>query len=223
MLPEAIAQFAPAFCSELNKLKPGWTIQNDIIRGPEDAAVRFCTLHLVSSPGHADVEFSFQDGASDSLRLLDCVMGFGENIDECASSAAKIWGSTSAPALLELKYSRKGKYADHYFGHEPHGLKGWHSICSPIIGWGRGDGGKALQEWWLSTQQVLPAIAPALADLRGDQPHAVKILLGGQDIAEVRVDGQHHEAASAALLALNWPRQASPSFARAFAIAIHRE
>lgn len=223
MQPETIALFAESFCAALNRLLPGWSVRAGVIHGPEDAAVRFSTEHQVTSPGHADVEFSFQDSDPASLRLMDCVVGFGDGMEKRAENAATIWISTSATALLELKYSRKGQYADHYMASDPAGLTGWHSICSSIIGWGEGDGGKALQQWWVSSGQVLPALAPALVDLQGDRPHAIKIFFGGADIAEVRVDGQHHDAASAALLALDWPRQPRPDFVRALVIALHRE
>lgn len=223
MSPEAAVHFANAFAEVLNGVMPGWVVEQDMIRGPEDAAVRFGARHPVSSPGHADVEFSFEDRAADSLRLWDCVVGFGEDLQARARNAATIWGSTSAMALLEFKYSRRGKYADHYMSHEATGLTGWHAICSPIIGWGQGDGGRELQEWWTRHEQVLPALAPALQDLQDNLPHAIKVFLGGQDVAEVRVDGEHHDAASDALLALDWPRQDPASFVRAFVIAIHRE
>lgn len=185
MSPESVALFANAFAAVLNGVKPGWQVEKDVIRGPEDAAVRFGAKHEASSPGHADVEFSLVDSDADTPRFWDCVVGPGKSMEACVENAAKIWGSTSAMALLELKYSRKGKYADHFMSHESTGLTGWHSICSPIIGWGQGDGGRALQEWWIRRQAVLPALGPALADLQEGNPHAIKVFFGGQNVGEV--------------------------------------
>ncbi len=72
---------------------------------------------------------------------------------------------------------------------------------------------------------MVPALAPALlAELAGPggrRPHGVKLFLGGRagdDVAEVRVDGEVSEAASAALRALDWPRGERLCWARLFVL-----
>lgn len=217
------SQFAHAFCEALNDLMPGWSVTDEAVIGPENAVIRFSEEHCADSDGHIDVSFSFSDSDPDGLRLWDCVSGFGKTIADCASTAAKIWSSTSAPALLELKYSRSGHFAGHFHGHEPEGLMGWHCICGSVMGYGLEGSGAALQDWWISRQTVLPAISASLSDLADGIPHAIKIFFGGLDIAEVRVDGYIHEHATSILLSLDWPRMESVGFLRVFVIALHRE
>lgn len=217
------SQFAHAFCEALGDLMPGWSVEDEAVIGPEDAVIRFSEEHCADSEGHMDVSFSFRDSDPDGLRLWDCVSGFGETIADCASTAARLWIGTSAPALLELKYSRSGQFADHFHGQEPEGLTGWHCICGAVMGYGLGGSGAALQDWWISRQSVLPAIAASLSDLLDGLPHAIKIFFGGLDVAEVRVDGDIHERATSKLLSLDWPRMEPFGFLRVFVIALHRE
>jgi len=223
MAPDKINEFAASFQDALNALKPGWNSRDGSIYGPDGAVIRFSERHNADSNGHVDVEFVINDQDPDSPRLLDCVSGFGNTISDYAASAARIWASTSGVALLELKYSRRGEYADHFRGHEAKGLIGWHCICSAVLGYGRGGSAEVLQDWWLKRQTVLPAISPFLRTLSGDCPHTVKVFFGAQETAEVRVDGEIHEGASAALLALDWPRMEPPGFLRVFVIALHVE
>lgn len=72
---------------------------------------------------------------------------------------------------------------------------------------------------------MLPAIAPALDGSLEEEagPHGLKILFGGDDVAEVRLDGQYHEAASRALLELPWPRLKPMAFVRSYVLVLHRE
>lgn len=217
------SQFAHAFCEVLNELMPGWSVSDEAVFGPDDAVLRFSEEHQAEFEGHTDVTFSFKDSDPGGLILWDCVSGFGESTADCASSAAHLWGGTSAPALLELKYSRSGQFADHFHAHEEGGMTGWHCICSPIMGYGLGESGNALQDWWLSRQSVLPTLSKSLSDLQDGVPHAIKIFFDGLNIAEVRVDGEIHERASATLLSLDWPRMEPFGFLRVFVIALHRE
>ena len=223
MASSKFAHFAEAFCESLNELFPGWSITDGVIHGPDDAAVRFSEEHAADPEAHADVEFSFRNSDPEGPRLWDCVSGFGETVEDRAATACHIWTNTTALALLEWKYSRAGEYADHFRGDEPQGLTGWHCICSSVLGFGHGDSGQRLQDWWLQNQTVLPRLSSALADLADARPHGIKIFFGGCDIAEVRVDGLVHENASEALRSLDWPRLEVPGFLRVYVIALHRE
>lgn len=223
MEPDKTIQFAAAFCDVLNGMMPGWKTEGDVIRGPHGAAIRFTDRHGNGSDEHVDVEFTFQDDNPDTLRLWDCVSGFGDSLPEYASSAAHLWGGTSAGALLELQYSQKGEFADHFHGHDPQGLRGWHCICSAVMGYGEGDSAQSLQGWWLSRHTVLPTISPFLRTLSDNRPHSIKVFFGAQDVAEVRIDGDLHAEATAALLSLDWPRLGPVGFLRVFIIALHRE
>jgi hypothetical protein len=72
---------------------------------------------------------------------------------------------------------------------------------------------------------VLPKLSHALSSSLDDNtcPHGIKIFFGGDDIAEVRLDGEEHEAASVVLENLDWPRLASTAFVRSYVLALHRE
>jgi hypothetical protein len=211
-----------AFCRVLNDRHPGWTVTADGITGPERARVRLLQMHEAQSPGHVDVQFVLDDRAKPAIELWDCVVGFGDTDEARAQCAAKIWGQTTAGVWLELKYSGQGKFADHYHGADPGGFTGWHAIAGAIIGYGSGHSPGVLQDWWLA-HPVLPALAAALNGSLVDEkcPYGIKIFFGGVDVAEVRVNGEPHEAASAALAALPWPRLDPPAFVRSYVVVLY--
>jgi hypothetical protein len=83
---------------------------------------------------------------------------------------------------------------------------------------------RQLQEWWLANPRIsvlATTLEPTLEE--ATCPHGIKILFGGDGIAEVRVDGDHHEAASVALRDLGWPRLVPAGFVRTYIVALHRE
>jgi hypothetical protein len=51
----------------------------------------------------------------------------------------------------------------------------------------------------------------------------VLIRAGHPPVAEVRIDGERHEAASRALLAMDWPRDRAAGMARSYVLFVHRE
>ena len=156
--------------------------------------------------------------------LWDCVTGSGGTDEDIGRTAAHILGSTSALALFELQYSRKGEFADHYRGHESEGFRDWHSIAGGVVGYGDEGNASRLQTWWINNP-FLPVISRAIDPDLDEQsaPHGLKILLGGNEIAEVRLNGNRHEGASKALVELGWPRLTPPAFVRSYVIAIRRE
>jgi len=213
-----------AFQGVLNALHPGWSVTSDGLVGPGGAAVRLAQRHESSSVGHLDVQFVLDDSAARPTELWDCVAGLGATPADRARFAAGLWGQTTAGALLELKYSLRGQFADHYRGDDAGGFTGWHAIAGAIIGFGKGDSPHRLQQWWLDNP-VLPTLARALQASMSEQggPYGVKILFGGDGVAEVRVDGEQHAAASAALAGLPWPRLDPPGFVRSYVIVLHRD
>jgi len=213
-----------AFCEVLNSLKMGWRVAGSEIAGPGHARVRLDRRHPSQSDGHVDVEFVLDDGAREKIGLWDCVAGFGATAAARARSAAHLWASTTARALFELKYSGRGEFADHFHGHEPEGFAGWHVICGAIIGFGHGDSPQKLQEWWLQNP-LLPALSTALAGSLDERscPHGIKILFGGDGIAEVRLNGEAHAQASALLATLAWPRIEPAGFVRSYVVVLHRD
>jgi hypothetical protein len=215
------SQFAQAFCNALSSKLSGWQLRKEDLVGPCGLVLRFGELHPSNSPGHIDIEIIFDEGNDDSTVLVDCAVGFGGTQEERVKNCAHLWVATTGVCVLELKYSLTGEFACHYGAQDPGGLLGWHAICGDLIGYGRGTGAKALQDWWMKSNNVLPSIAPAMEGL-SDSPHGIKIFFGGEDTAEVRIDGEYHESASQALAGMDWPRNDPSSFLRAYVIAIHR-
>lgn len=213
--------FAQAFREALNDRRAGWELRGESLVGQDGLVLRFGERHQSTSPGHVDIEIIFDEDKGDSVRLLDCAVGFGESLSAQAKNCAYLWAATTGGCILELKYSRTGEFASHYEAKDPEGLVGWHAVCSDLIGYGTGNKAKELQDWWVKSTKVLPTIASTLTGM-SDSPHGIKIFFGGEDTAEVRVDGEYHEAASKALAEMDWPRNDLSGFLRAYVIAIHR-
>ncbi len=213
-----------AFRETLNMLRPGWVTRGDAIVGPGGAAVRLTQRHESRSEGHVDIQFVLDDASPRRIELWDCVAGLGATHLDRARFAARLWGQTTAGALLELKYSLRGEFADHYHAGDTGGFSGWHSIAGAIVGFGKGESPSKLQQWWLDNP-VLPTLARALNDslLEQDAPFGLKILFGGDGVAEVRVSGERHDIASSALASLPWPRLEPAGFVRSYLIVLHRE
>lgn len=213
-----------AFREALEASKPGWRLTDQGLLGPAGATVRLAQRHPASSEGHVDVGFALGASSATPTVLWDCVAGFGATVEARARTAAQLWGQTTAGALLELACSQQGEFADHYRGDEEGGFPGWHIISGAVLGYGAGDSPGVLQQWWLE-HPVLPAVAAALGGSLDERPgpRGIKLLLGGPGVAEVRLDGEVHEAASDALAALPWPRREPPGFVRSYVVALHRE
>lgn len=212
----------PSFCGALNRLAPGWTLGDDAIVGPLDARVQLCQRRSLDSPGHSDVEFTIYTRHGQPVSFWDCVSATGDSLQEMAELAAHRWVQTTAAAVCELSFSRRGKYADHYFGKDAEGFTGWHSICGGLLPSGESTDLARLPEWWQQSSP-LPALAESLSDSITEEaaPHGIKIYFGLDDLAEVRLNGEVHEAASETLRSLNWPRVRATL--RTYLILIHRD
>lgn len=213
-----------AFCDALNELKPGWIMTDEGLLGPENTRLTLAQHHGSSSDGHVDVLFEPDKNTPSASQLWDCVTGYGPTLEDKAKSAAYLWSQTTAGALLEFKYSGRGEFADHYHGNEPDGFQGWHVLCGAIVGFGHGDSPDILQQWYLKNP-ILPCLSLALSESLTEQtcPHGIKIFMGGDGIAEVRLDGERHEVASEALVNLDWPRLDPLGFIRSYLLVLHRE
>jgi hypothetical protein len=73
---------------------------------------------------------------------------------------------------------------------------------------------------WVEGHHLLPALAAEVLPRLDERAlHGVRIFFGGRagdEVAEVRVDGEPVPAASAALRALAWPREEHLAWARCF-------
>jgi hypothetical protein len=213
-----------AFRDALNHLKPGWETSSTGLLGPAGALVRLGQRHPSRSEGHVDVQFVLDVNSPTGPALWDCVTGSGATETARARFAAHLWAQTTAGVLLELKYSLRGEFADHYRGNDPDGFQGWHAICGAIMGYGEGESATQLQQWWLKNP-ILPTLSQALNDSLDENvaPYGIKIFFGGADVAEVRVNGERHDGASAALSELDWPRLQPLGFVRSYVVVLHRE
>ncbi|GHH64488.1 hypothetical protein GCM10018781_15690 [Kitasatospora indigofera] len=200
---------------EMARLGQEFTVEGSVVRGPGRTAVAVREHPGQDGAGHVDLGFVLRLGRADAPVVWDCAAGLGQTEEEKLANAVRMWATTTAATLVEVQ-ERRGEHGDHY---EPRELPGWQAVQGPAAVFGFGN--ERLAQW-LSEHQVLPALAPALLPaLTGPPVHGVKLFLGGKagdDVAEVRVDGEVSEAASAALRALDWPRGERLCWARLFVL-----
>ncbi|MFB7667969.1 DUF6348 family protein [Kitasatospora sp. NPDC056138] len=194
-----------------------FTVDGEVVRGPGTTAVAVREHPGDGGSGHVDLGFVLDLGRADAPVVWDCAAGLGKTEEEKLDNAVKMWATTTASTVVEL-LEHRGEHGDHY---RPAELAGWQAIQGPAAVFGFGNEQLA---GWLADHQPLPALAEALRpELTGPQLNGVKLFLGGRagdDIAEVRVNGEVSEAASAALHALDWPRGERFCWARLFVLLV---
>ncbi|MGK4583301.1 DUF6348 family protein [Kitasatospora sp. HPMI-4] len=194
-----------------------FTVDGEVVRGPGTTAVAVREHPGQGGSGHVDLGFVLDLGRADAPVVWDCAAGLGKTEEEKLDNAVKMWATTTASTVVEL-LEHRGEHGDHY---RPAELAGWRAIQGPAAVFGFGNERLA---GWLADHQPLTAIAEALGPrLTGGQLNGVKLFLGGRagdDIAEVRLNGEVSEAASAALHALDWPRGERFCWARLFVLLI---
>ncbi|MFF2038826.1 DUF6348 family protein [Kitasatospora sp. NPDC058170] len=199
---------------EMARLGQVFVIDGEVVRGPGTTAVAV-REHPGDDGGHVDLGFVLHLGRADAPVVWDCAAGLGKTEEEKLANAVRMWATTTASALVELT-ERRGAHGDH---HDHPELPGWHAVQGPAAVFGFGNEKLA---GWLAEHRVLPALAPALLpELAGRPLNGVKLFLGGKagdDVAEVRVNGEVSEAASTALRALDWPRGERLCWARLFVL-----
>ena len=200
---------------EMARFGQEFTVDGSVVRGPGTTAVAVREHPGQDGAGHVDLGFVLRLGQAEAPVVWDCAAGLGQTEEEKLANAVKMWATTTAATLIELQQGR-GEHGDHY---RPGELPGWHAVQGPAAVFGFGS--ERLAQW-LAENQPLPALAPALrAELTGPHLNGVKLFLGGRagdDVAEVRVNGEVAEAASAALRALDWPRGERLCWARLFVL-----
>ncbi|MGW3353801.1 DUF6348 family protein [Streptomyces bungoensis] len=122
--------------------------------------------------------------------------------------AADAWVQTAGACMLELLDPR-GRFADHVDPDEERGVPGRHAIISGAVGFGLDTAENRRLQTALLDANVLHRIADTFtADLESPHFNGVKVFYGGRPgamQAEIRVNGERHETASAAMAALNLP------------------
>ncbi|WP_431682210.1 DUF6348 family protein [Kitasatospora sp. KL5] len=202
-----------------------WTAGPGAATGPGTIAVVPAALHG-DGPAHLDLTVLLDASRPEAGAVTDCVAGFGASSEPAARRAVEVWAATAGVTVLEL-LAHNGRFAGHLHPDDADGLPGWHAVHGGIVAWGSGERHNAVQDWMLN-RPVLPRLAGAFADgFARDRLVGVSLLFGGgagEETAEVRVDGELHEQASKALLALDWPRpEAGTAYARTFVLLVRRQ
>lgn len=200
-----------------------WEVRDGMAKGPGTLAVVLGADHT-GHPSHLDLDFVLNVNRPHETTISDCVTGYGSTPEQVADQAVRMWLGTTGSAVLELLV-QDGSHAVHFAPGDPGGLPGWHVIHGGINGWGVGDEHDAVQMWAVQ-HPLLPHLAPVLkGTFDRELLVGVKLVFGGgegSEVAEVRVGGVGHEAASRALAELDWPRpQRGFSYARTFALLVH--
>lgn len=208
----------------LSGLVGTWTLDGDVLRGENGVAVRPASPHS-DEPRHLDLEFVLGIDGPDELTVPGCATGVGTDLGAALEQAAQAWVETTGVTVLEL-LTQRGDFASHFRGDDDGAVAGWHTIVGAISGWGMPPDHEAAQRWMadrLPWAELSPVITAAL-----DRPHlnGVRLFIGGsveQSTAEVQINGVRDDAASDALLALDWPRPQKMSVARTFLLLVHRD
>ncbi|MEV6443154.1 DUF6348 family protein [Amycolatopsis sp. NPDC051716] len=151
--------------------------------------------------------------------FLDCAMAFSGD----PGHAADAWTQTAGACLLEL-LDRRGRFAEHIGPGETRGVPGWHTITSGAVAFGLdADENRRLQITLLEANVLSSIAATFTADLESPFFNGVKVFYGGRPgamTAEIRINGERHDAASAAMAALNLPEPATFTAARYYALLL---
>ncbi|OIK06317.1 hypothetical protein BIV23_07945 [Streptomyces monashensis] len=136
--------------------------------------------------------------------FMDCVVAMSADPRE----AADAWVQTAGACLLELLDQRR-RFADQVHPAHERGVPGWHSISSGAVAFGVDITENRRMQHALLDANVPHRIADTFtADLESPFFNGVTVFYGGRPGAmetEIRVNGERHDAASAAMAALNLP------------------
>jgi hypothetical protein len=194
-----------------------FAVDGAIVRGPGSTAVAV-REHPDTAGGHVDLGYVLALGRADAPVLWDCSAGLGKTEAEKLDNAVRMWATTTVATVMEL-LDGHGRYGDTFGPGRPGGVPDRHTVQGPACVFGFGS--ESLAEW-LGGHHLLPALAERLEpELSHPQLNGVKLFLGGRagdDIAEVRVNGEISEGASSALRSLDWPRGERLAWARLFVL-----
>ncbi|WP_351235829.1 DUF6348 family protein [Streptomyces sp. NPDC002133] len=169
--------------------------------------------------GHYDL-IAFPDVSiqPDVPCFVDCVV-----VVSTPRDAAGLWARSAGACMLELLDGNE-QLAEHWGPDEERGVPGWRSITSGVLAYGLSDRENLRLQNALLEADVLREIAHTFtADLESPWFNGVRVFYGGAPgavEAEVRVNGERHEAASAALAALALPEPTVFTVARSFTLVL---
>ncbi|HEV2634888.1 MAG TPA: DUF6348 family protein [Actinocrinis sp.] len=157
---------------------------------------------------HYDLAVVPDTSAEPAIAVVDCAQGSGKTAHQAAERAVDQWLRTAGMCVLEM-FDRRGRFAEHVGGSDPFGVPGWFAVMSGVTGYGFSVPECHRLQRWFVRNRAQHAIAGVLDEaMRGRSFAGVTFFYGGppEDMeAEVRIDGERHAAASAALAALDWP------------------
>lgn len=211
LLRDALGEIAPP-------LVDGCQIRNGMMAGTQGWGLMALPNHT-DDPRHFDIGFIL---APQPAIVPDCINGIGSP-PEAAAMMVRIWRETSGACLAEM-LTRRGEYASHVDGSGSVGLPGWHSVVSGVPAYGPDRTSNDTLQAALVDRDVLREIAPQLVQALDRPAHnGIKVYYHRTPTsatAEVRVNGEPHQAASQALAALPWPEVTAPATARFYAVAV---
>ncbi|WP_186767898.1 DUF6348 family protein [Streptomyces qinzhouensis] len=151
--------------------------------------------------------------------FLDCVVAMTED----PRQAAEAWVQTAGACLLELLDPRE-HFASHAGPDHEHGVPGWNSITSGAVGFGLDADENRKMQTALLNANVLHRISDTFTeDLESPFFNGVTVFYGGRPgamEAEIRVNGERHDAASVAMAALDLPEPATFTAVRYYALLL---
>ncbi|WP_441248205.1 DUF6348 family protein [Kitasatospora sp. McL0602] len=206
----------------LEEVAPGCTagaeLKGNSLRSPQGWAV------AVGPAGHGDdrhydlIAFPDVSIQPEVPCFVDCVVVIGN-----PRGAAGLWARSAGACMLELLDGRE-RFAERWGPEEEHGVPGWRSITSGVLAYGLSDQENFRFQEALLEADVLHEIADTFtADLESPWFNGVRVFYGGAPgsvEAEVQVNGERHEAASAALAALGLPEPTVFTVARSFTLVL---
>lgn len=216
-------EFLALVRAALEELAPGVTqgaeLKGNSLLSPQGWAVG------VAPPGHGDsrhydlVALPDVSVQPDVPCFVDCAVAMSGD----PRQAADAWAQTAGACLLELLDPR-GHFADHVGPDEERGVPGRHALISGAVGFGLDAAENRSLQMALLEANVLHRIADTfVADLESPYFNGVKVFYGGRPgamQAEIRINGERHEAASAAMAALNLPEPRVFTAVRHFALLL---
>ncbi|MER7762230.1 DUF6348 family protein [Streptomyces sp. NPDC097619] len=138
--------------------------------------------------------------------------------------AAVLWARSAGACLLALTDTAYAGLVDDLTPDDPYGVPGWRSLGAGALAYGVSEEENHRLQEALLEADVLGRITPVFAaDLASPWFNAVRVFHGGAPGAvrsEVRVNGERHEAASAALAELGLPEPTVFTAVRSFTLLL---
>ncbi|SEL67411.1 DUF6348 family protein [Streptacidiphilus jiangxiensis] len=205
---------------EMAALGRRFHVDEQVVRGPGRTAVavrehRDAGAEAGVAP-HLDLGYVLRLGDGEGPVVWDCVSGLGRTEEQRLENGVRMWRTTTASAVVEL-LERRGLHGDVFAPDAVAGAPGWYTVQGPAAVFGFRSA--PLSEW-VEAHHLLPTLAAQVLPRLDDRAlHGVRLFFGGRagdEVAEVRVDGEPVAAASAALRTLAWPRGEHLAWARCF-------